>query len=255
MRQPRRIVQRGEETIPLQCRVRIVWHTQPADRIVKRSLRLTAVGDEIELAVEIDVSFKQAMNAVELIVEHPQRPLMFERLVGLFEPENQTGTVTGTDEIEIAIVVDVERFAVNAIITGRFVEDDFSPVWRDEQPRLSAAVADDVGEAVTRAITSDRRHGVDAIMHDVFFPFGIVLSDRRRGTADGESPSYRGEDEYVVMIRSVPDGTSCGRDITDRIYQHNQHGGNEWENQLWTGHHSISNFLDFPPGSQLSSLG
>ena len=51
-----------------------------------------------------------------------------------------------------------------------FVEDHLPPIGRDEQPRLAAAIADDVGLAVAGKIARDGRVGVQALVDDVLFP-------------------------------------------------------------------------------------
>src|SRR5262249_14845533 len=98
----------------------------------------------------------------------------FEWLVGAFQPKNQARGVASGDIVEITVAIHVERFTVHRSVTRRFVENDLPPVWRDQQPRFAAAVADDIGQPIAGEVAPHARsHKSIAGEYYMFVP-GVV---------------------------------------------------------------------------------
>ena len=72
--------------------------------------------------------------------------------------------------IFVAISVHVEVLAVDEIVARSFVDDMFGPLRRDEQPSLSAAVADNVRLAVSGEVCSDGGVATFAFVDNMLLP-------------------------------------------------------------------------------------
>ena len=150
--------------------MRCFGHAQPGRRIRKGSQRLSAVGDEIELAVAVDIALEQSVDAIHLVIHQAQRPALLQWFLGLLQPGDPSRLIPRTDPIEIAVAIDIKELGMNEIVAVSFGENHLPPIGSDEQTRLAAGVADNVRLAILRKVA---RHGgacMQTLMNDMFSP-------------------------------------------------------------------------------------
>src|SRR5688500_7946090 len=119
------------------------------------------------------------MDAIEIFARDAHRPWFSERTIRLFEPDNQARLIPGTDEIQIAISIDIEGLAVDEVMAWGRVEDNFFPIGSDEEPGLVPAVGDNVGSAVLRKIAGHSGQALGALVNDMFLPQTFCGAYRR----------------------------------------------------------------------------
>ena len=151
---------------------------------------MAAVGEEVELAVAVDVRLEHAVNADDFVLGNARLPrgggLIFIRLL---EPHDEAGLIARANEIHVSIAIDVESFAVDEGVILVIADDDFLPVGRDEQPRLAASIADDVDLAIAGEVGGYGDVVVQAFPHDVAFPVAF-----HRGGSRGEEEGLNEQD-------------------------------------------------------------
>ena len=169
----------------------ILGHAVPGKRIGKRRFGLGAGRQQIRASIAINVALNQPVDSVNLIVDQSLDPAArLGVIIGLFQPNDQSGVVACTDVVKIAVTVDIKALAMNvSLAVGVFIQHDFRPVWGDKQPCHVAAVSDDVRKSIACEITRHGRHRLKSFVNDVFTPL-LSATKGAAGQHDADRDQY-----------------------------------------------------------------
>ena len=155
-----------------------------------------AVANHVELAVAIDVTQNEAVNAIDAalsgVIDHVIRPLIGKWILGTFEPEDESGGVTAANEIKVPVAIDVHRAGVNHL--HAFHEERRLPlgcrVKHSAEILRSHLVRNDVHLVIAREIAGNGRPVLEALGDHVTLPRGLGLVpvdlDVARGAPAGD---------------------------------------------------------------------
>ena len=117
---------------PALGRAGILGHFEPRGGVGKFAARLATIGDEVDLAVAVDVGLQHAVDADQFVVRHSHFPFVLQRVCGTLEPSDQARLVACPDEVGITIAVHGEGFPVDEVSPLGLVNHDDLPVVSDE---------------------------------------------------------------------------------------------------------------------------
>ena len=110
------------------------------------------------------------MHTVDFVVDDSQRPSIRQWILWLLEPGDPAGLVVSADEVEVAIPIHVEAFAVDKVFAGSLRQNHLSVIRSDEQPRLVLADGDHVDFAVLGEVAAHCRIRMGSFVDEMLLP-------------------------------------------------------------------------------------